>query len=353
MIPIFAHTQTSFVDAMFQVLGKGRQHIALFYEEIFRKGRPPKDHPAFANAGALLDEIIRQTDVSVLPLVGERSDGATGKFLLQTPEKLEVETVLIPMQSGGTLCISSQVGCRMGCAFCETGRMGLLRSLKTEEIISQVIVARHHFGFSFRNIVFMGMGEPFYNYEAVLQAARILLDPKGLGFGKKNITISTSGCVEGIRRFTLEPGEVPNLAVSLNAPEDIIRNRLMPINRKHDMAELHEAMQAYNFHTGRQILIAYVLLQGINDTLAHADRLAEYLRGLHVKVNLILYNPQSRDRFQPPDKETLEAFAQRLREHGYFTLLRVTKGREIMAACGQLGNISLKAKLVRKEPIVV
>jgi 23S rRNA (adenine2503-C2)-methyltransferase len=196
----------------------------------------------------------------------------------------------------------------------------------------------------------MGMGEPFDNYDNVLQAARILADPKGFGFGKRHLTISTSGCTEGIRRFTAEEGDVPNLAVSVSAPVDDLRNRLMPINRKHNLQELYDSMLAYNQKTGRQVLIAYVLLEGLNDTLGHADKLAHYLQGLNVKINLIPYNPQSRDRYQPPSLETLEAFTHYLRNKGYYTLLRTTKGQSIMAACGQLGNIELRKQRKKTPP---
>lgn len=342
--PLFSHTHQSFVDYMYHLLGKGRQHAGAFYEETMRRGSCPREHSLFKNATRLWNNIFELTDLTVPGLVGERHDGTTGKFLLKTHDSLEIESVLIPMQSGGTLCLSSQVGCRMGCAFCETGRMGLLRNLKTEEIVGQVFAAKFLLGFHFRNVVFMGMGEPFDNYEEVIQAARVLLDPKGLGFGRKNITISTSGRVEEIRRYTQEGKWAPNLAVSINAPNDAIRNRLMPINRKHAMQELYEALLEYCRITERQILVAYVLMQDQNDTLEHAEQLAAYLRGLNVKINLIPYNPQSRDRYKPSKAPVLEAFAARLRVLGYYTLLRLTKGSKIMAACGQLGNLELRQR---------
>lgn len=345
-ISIFQHTHQTFSDAVFQSLGKGALHAGLIYEEFFRKGFVVAEAPAFANARGLLGSIMELVDFSInLKLGQEKSDGKTGKILLKTSDNLEVESVLIPMQAGGTLCVSSQVGCRMGCAFCETGRMGLLRNLTVGEILSQVFIARHELGFDMRNIVFMGMGEPFDNYDNVMQAVRILCDPKGFGFGKRHLTISTSGCVDGIRSLMKEGEHAPNLAVSVNAPGDEERNRLMPINKKHDMAQLYAAMNEYCTVTDKQILIAYVLLKGINDTLDHADRLANYLQGLDVKVNLIPYNPQTRDRYQPPEMEVLEAFTGRLRERGYLTLLRLTKGKDIMAACGQLGNLKLRRQM--------
>lgn len=194
----------------------------------------------------------------------------------------------------------------------------------------------------------MGMGEPLDNYEHVIQAVKILSDPHGLGFGIRQLTISTSGNIEGIYQLLNEKGFIPNLAVSVNAPTDEMRNRLMPVNRKHNMQALYDAMKTFCDQTNREILAAYVLIQGENDTLAHADLLASYLKGLNVKVNLIPYNPQSHDRYQASPQESIDAFNSRLREHGYFTLLRQTKGQPIMAACGQLGNVALRAQL-RKE----
>lgn len=314
----------------------------LIYEELLRRGTHTGSHPAFNNAQELLKDLLAHIDLTMPTLNQSKEDRSTSKFLLKTHDQLEMESVLIPMQSGGTLCVSSQVGCRMGCAFCETGRMGLLRNLTTEEIVSQIFIARHQLQLSFRNVVFMGMGEPFDNYEAVLQAVRVLQDPKGFGFGRKNITISTSGLVAGIDQLANEGTHGPNLAVSITAPNNALRNRLMPVNRKHSLEELHAAMKRYSEATGRSILIAYVLMKGQNDSLEHADGLADYLQGLPVKINLIPYNAQSRDRFQPSEPEVLNDFSVRLRSRGYYTLLRVTKGDRIMAACGQLGNVAKK-----------
>lgn len=349
--PIFSHTYHSFTNHIFDKLGKGRLHAGLIYEELFRTGKFSNENPAFNNAESLYDAILELFEWTLPELIDTRHDGITGKFLLKTHDGLEVESVLIPMQAGGTLCISSQVGCRMGCAFCETGKMGLLRNLTVAEIIAQVFVARHQLKFPLRNIVFMGMGEPFDNYDNVIQAAKILTDPNGFGFGKRNITISTSGLVQAIDRFAQEGAWAPNLAVSVNAPEDLVRNKLMPVNRKHDMQALYESMKRYCEITGRQILVAYVLMKDVNDALDHADRLSEYLKGLNVKINLIPYNPQSKDRYQPPEFSVLESFTSRLRDHGYYTLLRVSKGSKIMAACGQLGNLELrKKKLAASNP---
>lgn len=344
-ISILSHTEESFSQAIVALFGKGAQHASLLYQEYFRNGSMRGLQPAFKNAEALRTSILDGVDTSLPTLVTQKEDGFTGKFLIKTVDGLEIESVQIPMQSGGTLCISSQVGCRMGCAFCETGRMGLLRNLTTEEIVSQVFIARHQLKFDFRNIVFMGMGEPLDNYEAVMKAVHVFNDPKGFGFGRRRMTISTSGCVEGIEKLTQQAGQAPNLAVSINAPTDELRNFLMPVNRKHDLKTLYEAMKRYCALTERQILIAYVLMKDQNDQLQHAVQLADYLKGLNVKINLIPFNPQSRDRFQASPPERMEAFTDYLRDRGYYTLLRVTKGQEIMAACGQLGNLKLRQQI--------
>lgn len=349
LISIFSHTHQSFSDEIVARLGKGQIHAGLVYEEFFRTGKVTGNAKAFDNAKLLLEAILKLVDFTPTEQSYEKTDGSTGKILFKTHDKLEVETVLIPMQSGGTLCVSSQVGCKMGCAFCETGRMGLIRHLTTAEIVSQVFVARHHLGFDMRNVVFMGMGEPFDNYDQVMQAVKVLCDPKGLGFGSRHLTISTSGCVNKILRFAQEGDWTPNLAVSINAPSDEERNRLMPVNKQFDMQQLYEAMDFYCRTTKRQILAAYVLLNGRNDTLEHADKLAAYLKGLDVKVNLIPYNPQTRDRFSAPELSVVDAFALRMREHGYRTLVRATKGQQIMAACGQLGNVKLRSQILRNE----
>jgi len=347
-IHIFSHTHRSFSKQIADLLGKGHIHAGLMYEEFFRTGKIEGNNAAFNNARNLFHDIFHLTDCSLPEVIKHSSDGKTGKFLLRTHDKLEIESVLIPMQSGGTLCVSSQVGCRMGCTFCETGRMGLLRNLTVAEIISQVFAARHLLGFKFKNVVFMGMGEPFDNFDNVMQAVEILNDPKGLAFGRKQVTISTSGCIEGIDKLAkIKNG--PNLAVSINAPTDMLRNKIMPINRKHNLEKLYNAIKYYCDVTGRQVLAAYVLLKEINDREEHAEQLASFLQGLDVKVNLIPYNPQSCDRFLPPDPAILDAFALKLRKRGFYTLVRNTKGKDIMAACGQLGNVLLRKKLATER----
>lgn len=341
---IFSHTSEEFASLVHDCLGKGYQHALLIYQEWFRTGQVSGNHPSFKNAQILLKQMLESIDFSVLPLNTQRDDGQTGKFLLKTQDQLDIESVLIPMQAGGTLCLSSQIGCRMGCAFCETGRMGLIRHLSVQEIVNQLFVARFVLNYSVRNLVFMGMGEPFDNYDNVMKAVRIFTDPNGFGLGVNHLTLSTSGKIDEIYRFMDEEGPIPHLAVSLSGSTDEVRNRLMPINRRFPLKDLYQAMQAYNLKRKKSILVAYVLIQGQNDSIAQADQLADYLSHLNVKINLIPYNPQSCDRFSSPEQSVIEEFGKRLRERGYQTLIRQTKGQKIMAACGQLGNLELRHK---------
>lgn len=346
IISPYSHTQKSYSEAIASLLGKGKRHAALLYAQWMREGTIFLDRME-AQALPLAQEILTLTERALPELAQIKEEGRTVKFLLKHADGLRSESVVLPMHHAVTLCISSQVGCKMGCAFCETGKMGLLRNLTAAEIVSQVYYARHVLGHPVRNIVFMGMGEPFDNYEAVMQAIAVLTDPAGLGIGPRRITVSTSGDVDAIGRFTSDADPALNLAVSVNAPNDLVRDKIMPVNKKWNMEQLKSAMQAYCLHPRRKILVEYVLLKGVNDSLESADQLAAYLEGLKVKVNLIPYNAQTRDRFAPPEQEQLEIFLGRMRAHGYQTLLRQNKGRAIMAACGQLGDLQQRKVWVK------
>lgn len=349
MISIFEHTQQSYATAIRQALGKGYEHACLLYSEWYRQGSATHRHPAFANAQKLYEAIREITDWS-LPTVSPRhSQESTQKFLTFLPDQYEIESVAIAMKFGWSLCVSSQVGCRMGCTFCQTGRMGLLRHLSTKEIVSQLFNAKHILKYDVRNIVFMGMGEPMDNFDAVKQAVAIFTDPSGFNLAKRHITISTSGRIDGIKRMEAELDPAVNLAVSVNAPNNSVRTRLMPINRKYNMEKLHEAMREYCSHPRREILIEYVLIKGHTDSLEDAAQLASYLQGLRVKVNLIPYNPQNPDPFASPDPAQIDAFAGFMRQAGYGVLVRQTKGERTMAACGQLGNVAFKRTLKTRE----
>jgi 23S rRNA (adenine2503-C2)-methyltransferase len=277
---------------------------------------------------------------SVEPIVVQRSgDGQTTKGLFKLHDGNEVEAVL--MEHFGdrtTVCISSQAGCAFACAFCSTGQAGFTRNLTAREIYDQ---ARHFArdlasrGKRITNIVFMGMGEPFHNYEAVMGAVALLHDPHGLGIGHRHITISTVGLVDKIDRFSDEGIQV-NLAISLHAPSDRVRNTFMPVNKKFDVAELMAACQRYVAKTHRKVFFEYVMLGGVNDTDECARELAALMRGNLYHVNLIPYNSTPDGAFAGTDDARIWSFAAILEESKVPTTVRHNMGRDISAACGQL-----------------
>jgi len=283
-------------------------------------------------------------------VVTVRSDsgdhGATSKAVLRLHDGLEVESVCIPMGRGRyTLCVSSQVGCKMRCAFCETGRMGLLRHLSTEEIIAQVLVARHRLGWPIRNIVFMGMGEALDNAENVIHALRVLNDEAGLAIGQERLTICTVGHVEGIRLLDRQGFKRLNLSISLNAASDSLRSELMPINRRTNLAALQEVLASYRPRRNFALGINYCLIPGVNDTEEDARAITSFCQPLgRVLVNLIPYNPGSQPISRAPEEAEIERFIGWLRDAGLAVRERVTKGRSVMAACGQLGNPDARAQ---------
>lgn len=286
-------------------------------------------------------------------IVDRQVEGDTIKFILRHPDGLETESVLIPMHhSDGTvtrtLCVSSQVGCAMGCRFCETAQMGLLKNLDAADIVAQWFTATHAFGCRPKNLVFMGMGEPMDNLDAVIQAIRVLADHNGAGMASSNIAVSTVGRVEGIARLgelVREPGfRRLNLAVSINAPNDEIRASIMPINRAHPMRELMAAMLAWPARRGAAICVEYVLIPGVNDAPEHCDEICAYLRPLRCSLNVIPYNPRRNSPWPAPTEEAVVAFVNRALANGQFVKRRRTKGRSVMAACGQLGNPRIRRR---------
>lgn len=287
-----------------------------------------------------LPELVRVTS-------DDGDQGATSKMVLRLEDGLEVESVRIPMGRGRyTLCVSSQVGCKMGCGFCETGRMGLIRHLRTDEIIAQLLLARHRLAWPIRNIVFMGMGEALDNAKNVLPALRVLNDEAGLAIGQERLTICTVGHVEGIRLLDQLGFKRLNLSISLNAANDSLRSELMPINRRSDLAELQKALIAYRPRRNFVLGVNYCLLPGINDSEADARAVAEFCKPLdRVLVNLIPYNPGSTPLTRAPEAAEVERFITWLRAEGLPVRERVTKGRSVMAACGQLGNPALRKEL--------
>ncbi len=338
---------------------KGAFHADALFRDLYGNARlAPETLPAFADNPALAAAVRAAFTLNPPDIADRQGDGDTYKFLLKLDDHgaqraLESESVVIPMKHHKTLCVSSQVGCKMGCRFCETAQMGFLRNLSAGEIVAQVFIARHVLGEPVENLVFMGMGEPTDNLDAVMTAIRILSDQHGFGIPLRAITVSTVGSVPGILRL-VEAARAParegglrglRLAVSLNAPDDVVRDALMPINRTHDMAALREAFLQWPLpRPGDFILAEYVLIAGVNDGPEHAQALAEYLRGTPTCVNLIPYNPRRDSPYARPTPERVSTFLRQLREEGQYTRVRGTKGDTAMAACGQLGNRGLSRR---------
>jgi 23S rRNA (adenine2503-C2)-methyltransferase len=276
----------------------------------------------------------------------------TRKWLLRLPgEKAggpphEVECVYIPETDRGTLCVSSQVGCTLTCSFCHTGTQRLVRNLTAGEIVGQVMVARDRLGDwpggrHVTNVVMMGMGEPLYNFEAVRDGLLIVGDNEGIGMSRRKITLSTSGVVPNIARAGAEIGVM--LAVSLHAVTDELRDELVPLNRKYPIAELLEACRNYpGVSNARRITFEYVMLKGVNDSLADAKALVKLLKGIPAKINLIPFNPWPGSRYECADWDQIETFSEYVFNAGYSSPVRTPRGRDILAACGQLKSATEK-----------
>ena len=277
--------------------------------------------------------------ISQLALVKtEGSVDGTEKFLFELDDGNRIESVLIPERDHVTACISSQVGCAMGCRFCLTARQGLSRNLKSSEIVNQIIQIQQSMGQpqKLTNIVLMGMGEPLANYRAVTRAIRNIISSDGLNFSRRRVTLSTCGLVPGIQRLGKE---LPiNLAVSLNAADDDTRNQLMPINRKYPLKQLIGSLMAFPLQKGRRITIEYILIKDVNNRLSDAANLARLLSKLKAKVNLIPFNPFQGSGFEAPHEETIRAFQDELIRANYTAIIRQSKGWDISAACGQLST---------------
>lgn len=267
------------------------------------------------------------------PEAVEQSSDGTRKYLFRLDDGESIEAVRIPMEDQrATLCISTQVGCAMGCQFCMTGTFGLKRNLRPEEIVNQVCAALDDGPIS--NIVLMGMGEPLHNFEHVVTALEILYLDDGLGYGTRRVTLSTCGLVPQIRQ--LAQRIKVQLAVSLNATTDEIRSQLMPVNQRYPLAELIAACRDYALESKQRVTFEYILIDGVNDTLADAKRLVKLLHGVRCKVNLIAYNEHEASNFKAPDDLSVKAFQNYLLQRDLVATLRASKGQDIAAACGQL-----------------
>ncbi|MEM9937296.1 MAG: 23S rRNA (adenine(2503)-C(2))-methyltransferase RlmN [Pseudomonadota bacterium] len=282
----------------------------------------------------------------------------TQKWLVRFQPGVEGESVFIPAVSNktGALCVSSQVGCTLNCTFCHTGTQKLVRNLTAQEIAAQVLIARDALGEwpasaegrALTNIVFMGMGEPLYNLDNVAEAIDTLSDGEGLAIGRRRITVSTAGVAPKIPELGARTGAM--LAISLHAVRDDLRDEIVPINRKYDLQTLFEAIRAYpELNNSKRVTFEYVMLKGVNDSLAEARDLVKLLRGIPAKINLIPFNPWPGSPYECSDWEDIEAFAEVVNRAGYSSPIRTPRGRDIFAACGQLRSESVKKSAAEKR----
>ncbi len=312
-------------------------HARQIFRWVFRRG--VTDFGAMTDLSKpLRQRLARLVRISTPSVTGrERSSDGTTKFLLSLADGRLIEAVFIPDSPGQTFCISTQVGCAMGCAFCLTGKMGLSRHLSAAEIVGQVRVLARETGLMDArfNVVLMGMGEPLHNYDHTMKALRILGDEAGLAVSSRRVTLSTVGVVPALRRLALEP-YMPNLAVSLHATTEAQRSLLVPLNRKYSISEVIEACRAFPIKRRERITFEYVMLAGVNDSPADARRLVRLLTGIRSKVNLIPLNEAAGLAFTRPTDERVDDFARILADHHLTVSVRKSRGRDIRAACGQL-----------------
>jgi len=319
-----------------QQAGAKAVHAEHLRAAIYRHGNTDID--SIPELPELLRQHIRQhtSDFTPACTASQQSTDGTKKLLLGMQDGKEVETVLIPGKGRITQCISTQVGCAVGCTFCLTATGGLTRNLSAAEMVAQVMVGQKHSGRNTRNLVLMGMGEPLHNYENVAKFVRIATDPKGMAFSPRRVTLSTSGMIPGMLRM-IEDDLPCNLALSLNATTDEVRSRIIPLNRKYPIAELMHAVREYIERRGdKRVLIEYVMLADTNDSLDDAHRLVSLLDGLNCTVNLLPFNPYPGSLFERPDDTQVTAFRNILVEASLVAVVRESRGRDISAACGQL-----------------
>ena len=346
--------------------GNSESRLEQLWHWLYFRGAPSIDQMAGISPD-FRSQLSQHFDVNLPSLVEEQvSEDGTRKWLLrfgsEETDSVEVETVFIPENDRGTLCVSSQVGCSLTCTFCHTGTQKMVRNLTVGEIVGQIIFAKSRLGDfenlatgktglaetldhrAVTNIVMMGMGEPLFNFENVKQALLIAMDDAGLCFSRRRVTLSTSGVVPKIYRTGEEIR--CSLAISLHATRDELRDVLVPINRKYPLAELLEACREYpQLSNSRRIVFEYVMLKGVNDTLIDAAELAGLLQGIPSKVNLIPFNKWPGSEYECSDWSSIESFARYLKDHGVTAPIRMPRGRDILAACGQLKSESQRVIL--------
>ncbi|MHC0051937.1 dual-specificity RNA methyltransferase RlmN [Actibacterium sp. D379-3] len=340
---------------------QAKMRVNQLWQWIYQKG--VRSFDAMTNLSKDYRALLESHFVIELPEVVSKHVSADGtrKYLVRIAGGHEVETVYIPDNGRGTLCISSQVGCTLTCSFCHTGTQKLVRNLTAGEIVGQIMLARDDLGEwpkpgggpkeearLLSNVVLMGMGEPLYNFDAVRDAMKIAMDHEGISLSRRRITLSTSGVVPEIARTAEEIGCL--LAISFHATTDAVRDKLVPINKKWNIATLLEALRAYpKLSNSERITFEYVMLKDVNDSDADARRLVKLIQGIPAKINLIPFNEWPGAPYERSDWDRIEAFADIVYKAGYASPIRTPRGEDIMAACGQLKSTTERARKSRKE----
>jgi 23S rRNA (adenine2503-C2)-methyltransferase len=330
------------LKAELETMGERAFRAAQVFDWLYHKGA--SDFAAFTSLSKpLRGKLAAHFRVGTLELAERHESGdGTTKFLFRLHDGAHIETVLIPAGKRLTVCLSTQVGCKFSCAFCASGLHGFNRNLAPSEITGQVLYLQHALGLELTNFVFMGMGEPLDNWTSVEKALRIMNAPEGLGIAARRMTVSTAGYVPAFKRLEALDLQI-NLSLSLHAATDRLRDRLMPINCRYPLEEVVRAAEEYVRSGGRMITLEYIVIRGLNDSLDDADGLAGIARRLRAKVNLIAYSPVEGLAFETPTEADVARFKRWLEERKVNTTLRLSKGSDIAAACGQLAG-RLKAK---------
>lgn len=328
------------LEEYFMSIGEKKFKATQVFEWIYQKR--VFDIEEFSNLKKeLRNKLKEEMSFDFIKIVKKEEDTLTKKYLFELCDNNYVEAVLMEHDYGLSVCISSQVGCNMGCKFCESGRLKKVRNLETYEMVEQILLIENDIDKRISSVVIMGIGEPLDNFINVMNFVRIINDPKGINIGARHITISTCGLVPKIKELSLYPLQI-NLALSLHASNDEVRNKIMAINKVYNISQVIEAIKDYIRVTNRRVTIEYVMLNNINDSLEYADELSDLLRGLNVYVNLIPYNETNNIDFKKSSKEKIMTFYDRLKKRGINVTIRKEFGSKISAACGQLRSKEVK-----------
>lgn len=338
------------LEAFFKsTYGKGPFLADRLYCEFYKKRNlRPWDAEAIRRSPGLAERVQSEWEIRPGEVIEWFDHEDVVKFVTELCDGHRIETVIISMANHRTVCVSSQVGCRWGCRFCETAKLGYVRDLQVQEIVGQVLAARDRYGQSIRNVVFMGMGEPMDNFDAVRKSVLVLNEQRGLDIALRRITLSTAGVIGGIEKMMTPSMPAVNLAISLNTADKDLRDWLMPINRSNPLADLKRVLGVYTRERGARIMINYVLIPEVNDGLMRARQLIDWLSDLDVRVNLIPLNSGGAGNFKVPVQEDVDAFRRLLIQQGVNVQERHPRGRGMMAGCGQLGAGATNAAFGRQ-----